>query len=94
MNLHRSVCLCLSAFVDAVTSLPTVVFRSSNILYYTMLVFNTMLAKASKVIGIQCWFSALPLTCRDFYGFSESYNDIMDYTNVCSKHSYILFHND
>ena len=32
----------------------------------------------SKVMGIQCWLSALPLKCRDFSRLSISFDDIMD----------------
>ena len=35
-------------------------------------VFNAVLPEGSKVTDIHCCFSALPLTCRDFSGFSES----------------------
>ena len=45
------------------------------ILYPIMWVFNAVLPEGSKVTVIQCWFSALSLTCRDFSG---SFNYIMD----------------
>lgn len=32
----------------------------------------------SKVMGIQCWLSTLPHMCRDFWGISESFYNIMD----------------
>ncbi len=50
----------------------------TNILYRVMSIFNAVPLEGSKVTAIQCWVLALPLTCRDFSGFSESSDDIMD----------------
>ena len=49
-----------------------------NILDRMMLVFNAVPPEESKVTGIQCWFSVLPLASRDFSRFSEYLDDIMD----------------
>ena len=51
--------------------------KCGDILYTLMSGFDAGPPKGSKVMGIQCWFSALPLTCRDFSRFSEPFDDIM-----------------
>lgn len=63
--------------------LPTTVFWTHVVisLHTIMLVFNAVLPERSTIMGIQRWFWALSLTCRDLSGFSESLYDIMD----CSK---------
>lgn len=33
--------------------------------------------------GVKCWFWLLPLSCRDFSGFSKSINDFMDCRCYC-----------
>ena len=43
-----------------------------------MLVLNAVRSLVSKLMAIQCGFSALPLTCRDFSRFSEDFVSIMD----------------
>lgn len=45
-----------------------------NYYYY----FNVVLFEGSYLMGIQCWFLALSLTCQDLARFSESFNGIMD----------------
>ena len=90
VDICLSLCMVESelAFVDAATNCVywqwfSKVFLSPCSILYTMMwvfnaVFNAVLPEGSKVTDIQCWFSALFLTCRDFSGFSESFNDIMD----------------
>ena len=51
----------------------------SDILDTLMSGFNAGPPEGSKVMGILCWFSALPLTYRDFSRFSEPLEDIMDH---------------
>ena len=49
----------------------------SDILYTFMSGFNAGPPEVSKVMGIQCWFSALPLMYRDFSRFCEPLDDIV-----------------
>ena len=49
-----------------------------SILTQVCMVFNAVLPEGSKVTHIQRQFSVLPLTCRDFSGLSESFDDVMD----------------
>ena len=69
--LHCRVLTCTCRCSDELCEL-TVVFLSpcGNILDRMMSVFNAVPPEGSKVTGIQCWFSALLLTCRDFSRFS------------------------
>lgn len=40
-----------------------VLILCSNVLYTIMAVFNVVVPEWLKVKGVQCWFSAVPLTC-------------------------------
>ena len=51
----------------------------SDVHYRILSVFNAVPSEGLKITNIQYWFSALSLVSRDFFTFSESFNDIMDW---------------
>ena len=73
------------ALVDAVMNcvdrrwfLEVFLSPCSDVHYRIMSVFNAGSSEGLKITTIQYWFAASSLVFRDFFTFSESFNDIMN----------------